>query len=99
MPEQKKLINAAVVRHIADIARLKLTEAEIKKFEKDLTDILGAFKSLDEVDVKNVEPSFQPQPIEDVIREDKIKPPLDHEKALNLSRNTQKGFYKGPKAV
>ena len=97
--KSKVLITQDIVKHVAKVARLDLKDKEIRDFKTDLTNILKAFEVLDEINVKNVEPSFQPQPVEDVTREDKLEPCLDREKVLALSKHTQKGFYKGPKAV
>lgn len=99
MAKNQPIVTPEVVKHVAEVARLDLTDKELKKFQKDLADIVEAFQVLDKVNVEGVEPSFQPQPVEDVVRDDKLEPCLDHEKALSLSKHTQKGFFKGPKAV
>ncbi len=54
------MISKQDVQHIAKLARLGLTEDEIKKFQKDLSSILDYFKSLKEIDVLKVEPTFHP---------------------------------------
>ena len=40
------MISKEEVEHIAKLARLELTEAEVKKMQKDLTEILGYFDLL-----------------------------------------------------
>ncbi|MBI2076251.1 MAG: Asp-tRNA(Asn)/Glu-tRNA(Gln) amidotransferase subunit GatC [Candidatus Aenigmarchaeota archaeon] len=87
-----------IVRRVAKIARLDLTEAEVKKFSKDLNEILAAFKELDKAKA-NVEPSFQPLEIKDVTREDKPEDVLSQEAALSNTKHKEKGFFKGPRAV
>jgi len=52
------MISKQDVQHIAKLARLGLTENEIKKFQKDLSSILDYFKSLKEIDVSKIEPTF-----------------------------------------
>lgn len=47
------------VKHIAKLARLELSEAEIDKFGTQLSDILSSAKTLDEVDTSGVEPIAQ----------------------------------------
>jgi aspartyl-tRNA(Asn)/glutamyl-tRNA(Gln) amidotransferase subunit C len=54
------MISKQDVQHIAKLARLGLTEDEIKKFQKDLSSILDYFKSLKEIDVSKIEPTFHP---------------------------------------
>jgi aspartyl-tRNA(Asn)/glutamyl-tRNA(Gln) amidotransferase subunit C len=54
------MINKEEVKHIAKLARLGLKEAEIKKFQKELSSILDYFNSLKEIDVSKVGPTFHP---------------------------------------
>ena len=91
-------ITTATVKHVANIARLDLSEKEIKKFQKDLNDILKAFKNLDKAKPK-CDPSFQPFMISDVFRDDEPGHCLTQEKALLNAKHKEKGFFKGPKAV
>ncbi len=66
------MIKKEEVQHIANLARLGLTEDEIKKFQKDLSSILDYFNSIKEVDISKIEPTFHPT--EYSLREDKAKP-------------------------
>jgi len=93
----KEIINKETVEHVAKIARLNLTDAEIKKFQKDLNDILSAFKELDKAG--EAEPSFQPIPLKDVFRDDEIEQSLTRDEALANTKNKEKGSFKGPRAV
>jgi len=58
------------VQHIAWLARLGLTEAEIEKFSLQLSDILENFEILNEVDTSNVAPATQSFFLHNVLRED-----------------------------
>ncbi|MBI4174761.1 MAG: Asp-tRNA(Asn)/Glu-tRNA(Gln) amidotransferase subunit GatC, partial [Candidatus Aenigmarchaeota archaeon] len=91
-----KKITEETVEHVAAIARIKLTPSELKRMQKDLTEILAAFKTLDEA--PSAEPSFQPVPMENVMREDIIEEPLPRDIALKNTKHKEKGFFKGPKA-
>ena len=90
-------IDEKLVKHVAKIARLSLTKQEIEKFSKQLENILQAFKEIDEVDISGVEPSFHPQELKNVWREDKAKPwkwdPLGN------TKHKEKKYFKGPKIV
>jgi len=90
-------IDEKLVDHVAKIARVNLTEQEIEKFSKQLENILQAFKELDEVDTSGVEPSFHPQELKNVWREDKVKSwkwdPLEN------TKHKEKKYFKGPKIV
>lgn len=87
------------VRKVAKIARLGLTADEEKKFTTDFTDILQAFSSLNKAPTSGVAPAFQPLEAKNVLREDKIEASLSQEEALANSKNTEKGYFKGPKVV
>ena len=62
------------VRHIAKLARLKLSDAEVKKFSKELTQILDYVELLNEVDTEEVEPTAQVTGLQNVQRADEVKP-------------------------
>lgn len=59
------------VEHIAKLARLKLSEAEIAKFQTQLSGILDYVEQLNEVGTDNVEPTAQVTGLTNVTREDK----------------------------
>jgi len=59
------------VRHIAKLAQLKLTEAEVKKFQRQLSEILTYVEQLKKVKTKNVEPTGQVTGLENIFRQDK----------------------------
>jgi aspartyl-tRNA(Asn)/glutamyl-tRNA(Gln) amidotransferase subunit C len=84
------------MEHICLLARLNLTEAEMDKYARELSDVLGAFKVLDSLDVKD-EPAFHPIEIKDRLREDEVKTtkwnPLGNAKA------TDQKYFKGPKII
>ena len=96
MPKEK--ISLGTIKHVAKLSRIELTEKELKKFQKDLDDILLAFKELDKAKPK-CQPSFQPLPIKDITREDKEEKCLSREDALANTKHKEKGFFKGPRAV
>jgi aspartyl-tRNA(Asn)/glutamyl-tRNA(Gln) amidotransferase subunit C len=49
-------VDEATVRRIARLARIKITDAEAKALEKELSGIFDWIKQLDEVDTRDVEP-------------------------------------------
>ena len=62
------------VRHIAKLARLRLTDMELEKFPRELTSILQYVDMLKEVDTSGVEPTAQVTGQTNVFREDEIRP-------------------------
>ena len=69
-------LTADQVRHIAKLARLKLSDDEVGRFAVDLTAILKYVEMLQKVDTKGVEPTAQVTGQESIFREDVIHEPL-----------------------
>lgn len=95
--QNQQLPNASVLRyntqrmqvnvaHIAQLANLHLTSDELKKFEKQLSEVLDYVKQLGNVETKNVEPTSQVTGLEDVFREDKPAPSLPQDAVLSQAK-------------
>jgi len=65
-------VDEATVRKIAHLARIKITDAEAKALETELSGILDWVKQLDEVDTAGVEPMTSVTPMQLKQREDKV---------------------------
>ncbi len=65
-------VDEKTVRRIARLARIKVTDAEAKALEAELSGILDWVKQLDEVDTKDVEPMTRVTPMSLKMREDKV---------------------------
>jgi aspartyl-tRNA(Asn)/glutamyl-tRNA(Gln) amidotransferase subunit C len=70
------------LRHVAELARLKLEDAEVALFQPQLAKILGFVDRLKELDVEGVEPTRHVLPLQNVLREDVARPGLEAEQAL-----------------
>ena len=92
-------VNRELLEHVAEVARLKLTEQEMKKFLPQLQEALEFFLQLEEVDTANVKPSFQPVELKNAMREDVEKKCLTQEEALSQTEHKKDGYFKGPRAV
>lgn len=67
------MITKENVKHIAKLARLGITEAEVRKFQKELSSVLAYAEKLKKVDISGVEPTSHPLKIENVVRADEAK--------------------------
>ncbi len=92
-------IDTKTIEHVAEIARLKLTEKEKEKFIPQLKEALEFFSKLSEVNTDNIEPSFHPVEIRNAMREDAEGRCISQGEALSLSEHKKDGYFKGPKAV
>ncbi len=83
------------VLHVANLAKLNLTEEEIKKFTSQLSSIVDYISQLSEVDVKNIEPTTQTTGLEDIYREDEtnVDQTLTQEKALSGTDKIHNGYF------
>ena len=70
------------VRYVANLARLNLNEAEAAQFQTQLDVIVEYFNQLRSLDVEGVEPMAHATPIQNVFREDEVRPGLDREVVL-----------------
>lgn len=84
------------VIHVARLARLGLTEAEIDRFAQQLASILDQVAILNEVDVAAIPPSAQIIPLENVMRPDVVGPSLPREAVLQNAPDAEDGYIKVP---
>ncbi|MFH0851377.1 MAG: Asp-tRNA(Asn)/Glu-tRNA(Gln) amidotransferase subunit GatC [Candidatus Peregrinibacteria bacterium] len=65
-------LSPAQVRHIAKLTRLTLSDKEVEKFSRELTQILDYIEKLKEVDTKGVAPMSQITGLNNIVRTDTI---------------------------
>lgn len=92
-------VDRKLLEHVAEVARLKLNDEEIKKFLPQLEEALEFFSKLKEIDTTNVKPSFQPVELKNAMREDQEEKCLSQDDALSLTEHKKDGYFKGPRAV
>ena len=92
-------ITPELVKRVAANARLSLKDTELKQFAAEMKEILATFEKLAEVKTDNVEPSFHPIPVKNVVREDKPGKCLDREEALALTPHKKDKYFRGPKII
>lgn len=60
------------VLKLARLARLTITDEEIEKYRKELSDILRYVEQLSKVDVTGLEPTTQVTGLKNIMREDEV---------------------------
>jgi aspartyl-tRNA(Asn)/glutamyl-tRNA(Gln) amidotransferase subunit C len=83
-----------VVIHIAKLARVELTDAEIETFSEQLSEIIGHFDVLNAVNTDGVEPTAHTLPIKNVMADDRSRPSLPREQVLALAPSTDDGYLR-----
>lgn len=70
------------VLHIAALARVGLTEAEVDRLSEQLSNILENFEILQKVNTTDVPPTAQSVDLQNVLSKDEIQPSLPKEDVL-----------------
>ena len=88
------------ILHLADLSEFSLSEEEISKLGGDLQGIIQYISQLDELDTKDVEPTYQVFEMENVWRDDEIiKQDATREELLALTKEQQDHQIKVPKVL
>ncbi|HLV21192.1 MAG TPA: Asp-tRNA(Asn)/Glu-tRNA(Gln) amidotransferase subunit GatC [Polyangiaceae bacterium] len=81
------------VLHVARLARLELSEAEITSMQRDLSQIVDYMAKLGELDTDGVPPTAQVAVEQAPLRDDAVRPGLTAEQALGEApRRVESGF-------
>ena len=75
-------ITRADVKHVADLARLHLTDEELDRMQAQLSKIIDAIDTLQQVDTSHVGPTASVIQLENVMRDDEARPGIGREAAL-----------------
>ena len=70
------------ILHVANLARLHMSQEEVEAMVRHLDDILTYVAKLNELDTEGIIPTTHAISIVNAFREDEVKPSLDREKAL-----------------
>ena len=82
------------VAHIALLARLGLSEAELERFREQLSDVIENFQVLQQVDTSDVPPTAYPIALENVMREDRVAPSLPQDEVLANAPAKEEGCFR-----
>jgi aspartyl-tRNA(Asn)/glutamyl-tRNA(Gln) amidotransferase subunit C len=70
------------VEHVANLARLGLTDDELELLEGQLNHILDQYGILAQLDTEHIPPTAQTIEVENILREDVVEPSLDRDEIL-----------------
>ncbi|SET75279.1 aspartyl-tRNA(Asn)/glutamyl-tRNA(Gln) amidotransferase subunit C [Salinibacillus kushneri] len=89
-------ISKEQVKHVANLARLAITEEEAEKLTDELGSIIKFAEQLNELDTENVEPTTHVLDLKNVMRKDEPKQWLTQEEALKNAPEKQDGQFHVP---
>jgi aspartyl-tRNA(Asn)/glutamyl-tRNA(Gln) amidotransferase subunit C len=89
-------LSLAQVEHVAQLARLTLSDQEKELFCEQLSSILEYAQRLQELDTSAIPPTATVLPLENVMRDDQIRPSLPLEDALANAPDTENDYFRVP---
>ena len=95
MPE----ISRDEVAHLADLARIDLSDAELDHLAPQLNVILESVASIQGVAGDDVLPTSHPLPLTNVFRDDVVTPGLTVEQALSGAPETEQQRFSVPRIL
>lgn len=84
------------VEHIADLAKLALSDEEIARYQEQLSAILEHFDQLQELETEEIPPTATVLPLRSVMRDDEARPPLERERVLENAPDAEDGCFRVP---
>lgn len=87
------------VAHLADLARIDLSDAELDHLAPQLAVILDSIKSISDVAADDIPPTSHPMPLTNVFREDVVRPGLTAEEALAMAPQVEEQRFAVPKIL
>ena len=92
-------VDAATVKRIGRLARIRVEEDEVEKYQGEINAILGFVEQLSEVNVDGVEPMTSVTPMQLRRREDKVTDGGYPEKIVANAPLTEDNFFMVPKVI
>ncbi len=86
-------LTIADVEHVADLARLGLTEAEKERLRDQLSSILEHIAAIDELDTEAIPPTAQVVALSNVMRQDVVTGSLPRDAVLANAPRQSDGFF------
>ena len=90
------MIERDQVLHVARLARLKLTDAEVERMSGELSSILDHIEKINELDLDDVPPTSHVIDVENVLRPDEPRPSIPPEQALEHAPDPADGGFRVP---
>jgi aspartyl-tRNA(Asn)/glutamyl-tRNA(Gln) amidotransferase subunit C len=92
-------ISRKKIVHVAKLARLHLDDAAVALYTRQLGDILTYMDTLNRLDTKGIPPTSHAIFINNVFRDDDVKPSIPVERALTNAPEAEQGCFVVPKVI
>ncbi|MBZ5750902.1 MULTISPECIES: Asp-tRNA(Asn)/Glu-tRNA(Gln) amidotransferase subunit GatC [Metabacillus] len=89
-------ISTDQVKHVANLARLAITEEDAELFTSQLDAIISFAEQLNEVDTENVKPTSHVLDMKNIMREDISEKGLSNEEVVKNAPDHADGYIRVP---
>ncbi len=83
-----------LVRHLASLARIQVTDAEVDRFAEQLSLIVESVAKINDAVSGDVPATSHPIPMANVFREDNVEPSLSQKEALSGAPDSDQGRFR-----
>jgi aspartyl-tRNA(Asn)/glutamyl-tRNA(Gln) amidotransferase subunit C len=84
------------VEHVAELAKLALSDEEVATYQAQLSAILEHFERLQELETDEIPPTATVLPLRGVTRPDEVDAPLERGEALDNAPEVEDGCFRVP---
>ena len=92
-------ISVEEIVHIAKLASLNLSDAEIERYANDMTEILGFANMINSVDTDEIKETIAANENYNVFRKDEVIQSIDREALLQNAPSKDEGMFRIPKVI
>ncbi|MGC9155444.1 MAG: Asp-tRNA(Asn)/Glu-tRNA(Gln) amidotransferase subunit GatC [Ferrimicrobium sp.] len=94
-----KRIDQADVAHIAQLARLSLSDEELREYEDTLSRILDVIEVMNAEDLSAYPPMDHPLETVNLLRDDVVQPGIDREVVLGMAPSAEEDYFRVPRIL
>lgn len=88
------ILSREEVLHVAQLARLGLSEGDLERLQRQLSDIISSFQILQGLDTSAIPPTAQVIGQQSVLRADEVLPSSPREEILENAPRKEEGFFR-----
>jgi aspartyl-tRNA(Asn)/glutamyl-tRNA(Gln) amidotransferase subunit C len=92
-------LSPEVVAHVAQLARLDLTDEELSLYTGQLAAVLDHAADVEALELDDVPPTLHPVPLVNVLRDDDPRPGLDRDEVLAMAPDAEAGRFRVPRIM
>lgn len=92
-------VDEETVEYVSNLVDITLSQEETSLFAQQLNEILDYFHRIDEVDTRDIEPTFHVLDVKNIVRDDELSPCLPNGIALENAPKREKNLFKAPRIL